>query len=178
MLDERSHRDIDSWLLRIEGEQQRDSVCSLALRDALMKAVHIECARATGVGACGPHPPLVAEALEVIATDYAGPLRPRDIAARVGVSAAHLSHELKRVTGQSPSEWIMQARIDAAKSLLLSSDHPVHRVAEHVGYSDVSLLNRHFRRLTGLAPEAWRRANKARIPANEALVAEEGRSLR
>src|SRR5687767_11139596 len=59
-LDERTREDMDSWLLRVEEEQQRDSVCSLALRDVLLKAVHIECARAVGVGACSGQTPLVA----------------------------------------------------------------------------------------------------------------------
>ena len=165
-LEEPSRVDIDAWLHRIEGEQRNGSACSLAMRDALCRAVYIECARAMEVAGCASHSRVITSALQVITAEYAASLRPRDIAARVGVTASHLSHELQRVTGRSPSEWIIHTRVDAAKLQLVSSDVPVSHIAEAVGYSDVSQLNRHFRRVTGYSPDAWRRANKARHPAN------------
>lgn len=80
--------------------------------------------------------------------------------------AADTSHELQRRTGRSPSEWIMHTRVEAAKSLLLTTRQPIAAVAEAVGYADVSQLNRMFRQLAGTSPGAWRRANGASSSTN------------
>jgi AraC-like DNA-binding protein len=160
-LDEASAADIGAWLNRIDGEQRSQNACALAMREALQRAVYIECARAMAIAGCASHSRLVANALQIITDGYAASLRPRDIAARIGVTASHLSHELRRQTGRSPSEWIIHTRVDAAKLQLIASEESVSQVAEGVGYSDVSQLNRHFRRVTGFSPDAWRRANKA-----------------
>jgi AraC-like DNA-binding protein len=150
----------------MDAEQRSGDACSIAMREAIFRAIYIECARLTGAASCGDHPRLVSGALQIISKEYRTALRPRDIAERVGVTAAHLSHELRRRTGRSPSEWIAQARIDAAKLRLLSSRDSVSTIAAAVGYTDVSQLNRQFRQLTSMSPHAWRNANKASHPAN------------
>ncbi len=165
-LDEPRAADLQSWLNRIVIEQRNRDACSRALCESLTRALQIECARAVGVARCENQPRVVAAALEIINSEYTQPLRPKDIAERIGVSAAHLSHELKRRTGRSPSEWIMHTRVEAAKSLLLMSREGIAALAEAVGYADVSQLNRSFRQLTGTSPAAWRRANDAPSSAN------------
>jgi AraC-like DNA-binding protein len=165
-LDEPRAADLQSWLNRIVIEQRNRDACSRALCETLTRALHIECARAVGVARCDNQSRVVAAALEIISAEFAQPLRPKDIAERIGVSAAHLSHELQRRTGRSPSEWIMHTRLEAAKSLLLTTRHSSASVAEAVGYADVSQLNRTFRQLTGTSPAAWRRANGASSSTN------------
>jgi AraC-like DNA-binding protein len=165
-LDEPRAADLQSWLNRIVIEQRNRDACSRALCESLTRALHIECARAVGVARCDNQSRVVVAALEIINSEYTQPLRPKDIAERIGVSAAHLSHELQRRTGRSPTEWIMQTRIEAAKSLLLTTRHAIATVAEAVGYADVSQLNRTFRQLTGTSPAAWRRANDAPSSTN------------
>lgn len=160
-LDEQRAADLQSWLNRIVIEQRNRDACSRALCESLTRALHIECARAVGVARCDNQSRVVSAALNMIKSEYTQPLRPKDIADRIGVSAAHLSHELQRRTGRSPSEWIMHTRVEAAKSLLLTTRHAIAAVAESVGYADVSQLNRTFRQLTGTSPAAWRRANDA-----------------
>ena len=155
-LDEEPFRDLESWLSRIHLEQREATSCSVALREALLQAVQIECARAMGVGSCAEYPLLVRRVLAIVEAEYTARLRPRDVAARVGVTPAHLSHELRRLTGRSPSEWIAHTRIQAAKRYLLLSNERVCAIAAAVGYSDVSQLNRQFRREVGLSPHAWR----------------------
>ena len=60
----------------------------------------------------------------------------------------------------------MRTRVDAAKSLLLTSRSSIAAIAETVGYADVSQLNRAFRQLTNTSPAAWRRANGASFSTN------------
>jgi AraC-like DNA-binding protein len=165
-LDQPRAADLSGWLNRIVLEQRNGDPCSRALCESLTRALHIECARAMGIGPCSNQSRLVAGALQIINAEYAHPLRPKDVADRIGVTPAHLSHELQRRTGRSPSEWIMHARVEAAKTLLLSSQTSTAAIAEAVGYGDVSQLNRCFRQLTGTSPAAWRRANGAHNATN------------
>lgn len=165
-LDEPRAADLQSWLNRIVVEQRNRDACSRALCESLTRALHIECARAVGVARCDNQSRVVAAALEIIGSEYTRALRPKDIAERIGVSAAHLSHELQRRTGRSPSEWIMHTRVEAAKSMLLTTRHSITTVAEAVGYADVSQLNRSFRQFAGTSPAAWRRANHASSSTN------------
>jgi AraC-like DNA-binding protein len=158
-LQEAGIADLHAWLQRIHTEQRDQNACSLAMQEALYKAVHIECARAMGLATCSGHTPVVANALKIIQAEFEAPLRPRDIAARIGVTPAHLSHELRLRTGRSPSEWISHTRIEAAKLRLLSSRDTVSAIAEAVGYADVSQLNRQFRKMMGASPDTWRRSN-------------------
>jgi AraC-like DNA-binding protein len=158
--------DLSGWLSRIVIEQRNNDACSRALCETLARALQIECARAVGIARCDNQSRLVAGAMQIIGAEYSRPLRPKDIAERLGVSAAHLSHELQRRTGRSPSEWIMHTRVEAAKTLLLTSQSSTAAVAEAVGYGDVSQLNRTFRQLTGASPAAWRRANGAHNSTN------------
>ena len=158
--------DLSSWLNRIVIEQRNGDACSRALCETLTRALQIECARAVGIARCGNQSRIVAGALQIINSEYSRPLRPKEIAERLGVSAAHLSHELQRRTGRSPSEWITHARLEAAKTLLLTSQNSTATVAEAVGYGDVSQLNRMFRQHTGASPAAWRRAQPAKIAQN------------
>lgn len=160
-LDEPRIADLENWLNRIVIEQRNRDACSRALCESLTRALRIECARAVGIARCDNQSRVVAAALEIISSEYAQSLRPKDIAERIGVSPAHLSHELQRRTGRSPTEWIMHTRVEAAKSLLLTTRHAIATIAEAVGYADVSQLNRTFRQLLGTSPAGWRRANDA-----------------
>ena len=165
-LDEPRIADLENWLNRIVVEQRNRDACSRALCESLMRALRIECARAVGIARCDNQSRVVAAALEIISSEYAQSLRPKDIAERIGVSPAHLSHELQRRTGRSPTEWIMHTRVEAAKSLLLTTRHAIATIAEAVGYADVSQLNRTFRQLMGTSPAGWRRANDASSSTN------------
>jgi AraC-like DNA-binding protein len=165
-LDEPRVADLQNWLNRIVIEQRNRDACSRALCESLMRALRIECARAVGIARCDNRSRVVAAALEIISSEFAQSLRPKDIAERIGVSPAHLSHELQRRTGRSPTEWIMHTRVEAAKSLLLTTRQAIATIAEAVGYADVSQLNRTFRQLMGTSPAAWRRANDASSSTN------------
>jgi AraC family transcriptional regulator len=76
----------------------------------------------------------------------------------VKLSRSHFSRAFKISTGLAPHQWLLQARIDKAKQLLLDTDRPLAQVAIDVGFADQAHLTRTFRRHTGESPGAWRRA--------------------
>jgi AraC-like DNA-binding protein len=69
----------------------------------------------------------------------------------------HFGKLFRKYTGQTPGDFIIQSRINAARSLLQSSSHSVRRIAELLGYGDVYAFSRQFHQKTGLTPSACRK---------------------
>jgi transcriptional regulator GlxA family with amidase domain len=69
----------------------------------------------------------------------------------------HFGKLFRKYTAQTPGDFIIQSRINAARSLLQSSSHSVIRIAELLGYSDVYAFSRQFHQKTGLTPSACRK---------------------
>ena len=60
--------------------------------------------------------------------------------------------------GVSPHRYVMQARIERAKSLLANTTRPLSEVALDCGFSSQSHLSTVFRRFTGRTPGRFRKA--------------------
>ena len=79
-----------------------------------------------------------------------------DLAEAVGLSKYHFCREFKKATRVTPMAFVRQVRVEAARSLLLSTSLTLKVIAEQVGFSDEFQLSRVFRRVTGLAPSQVR----------------------
>ena len=80
-----------------------------------------------------------------------------ELAACVHLSPYHFARLFKQSVGVPPHEYILRERVEKAKDLLRSGRLTVGDVAQAVGFSDHSKLDRHFKRLTGLSPRQFRR---------------------
>ena len=78
------------------------------------------------------------------------------LAACVHLSPYHFARLFKQSTGVPPHEYVLRQRVEKAKALLRSGRLTVGEVAQAVGFSDHSKLDRHFKRLTGLTPLQFR----------------------
>jgi transcriptional regulator GlxA family with amidase domain len=86
--------------------------------------------------------------------------QPYDLAALARafqVSTRTMLRRFGNETGQSPLDFLQQARVDAAKRLLESPDHTVTSAMEHVGYTDLASFRRLFTTRVGMTPAAYRR---------------------
>src|SRR6266481_3397155 len=72
------------------------------------------------------------------------------IAQAVYISPYHFAKLFKESTGQSPYQYVVEARARKAKELLATSKFTISEVAQHVGFADQSHLTRHFKRVFGL----------------------------
>jgi len=79
-----------------------------------------------------------------------------DIAGQVFLSEQYLMRTFKKATGLSILEFITNERLRLAQELLVSTDWPINRVADEVGYGNYSYFIRLFKRNTGLTPLAFR----------------------
>jgi AraC family transcriptional regulator len=74
------------------------------------------------------------------------------IAQAVGMSPDHFTRLFKKSTGQSPHQYVVEARVRKAKELLRTGKFTISEAAFHVGFVDQSHLTRHFKRVFGLPP--------------------------
>lgn len=79
-----------------------------------------------------------------------------DLAQRLHCSRYHFTRLFKEVNNVSPQEFIVDARIEAAKGLLHSSNYTIGRIANLLGYSDIYFFSRQFKNKTGCSPSQYR----------------------
>ena len=80
-----------------------------------------------------------------------------DLGRRAHLSPRQFSRRFRAATGESPAAWLLRRRLDASLPLLESSDEPVEQVAARVGFPTAAAFRRHFARVYGIPPSAWRR---------------------
>lgn len=72
------------------------------------------------------------------------------------LSPSYLSRIFKRETGVNLSTYLQNVRIDAAKTLLRTSNLKSYEVAERVGINDPVYFSRIFKKITGFKPKDYR----------------------
>ncbi|UVI33032.1 AraC family transcriptional regulator [Paenibacillus spongiae] len=79
-----------------------------------------------------------------------------EIARHAGFNENYFSRLFKRMTGTSAQEYLIRLRIDRSKHLLKKSAKPVSEVAFEVGFENVNVYIRDFKKLTGVTPLKYR----------------------
>lgn len=78
------------------------------------------------------------------------------LAERAGVTPQHLGRMFRELTGRSPKEYVLEARVEAAKAYLHGSSLPIKRIAAELGFHDEFHFSRLFSRRVGASPSAYR----------------------
>jgi len=84
-----------------------------------------------------------------------------DVLKEVPLSRRALEHRFRRRLGRTPKEEIQRLRLDRAKSLLASTDLPLARISDRLGFHQPAYLSAVFKKKTGLSPAAWRHRNRS-----------------
>lgn len=99
----------------------------------------------------------VHRALAYIHAHLADNLRLEDIAGAARMSVYHFSRTFRKATGSGPHRYLVQARVQRVKALLLSGGgRSLAAIADETGFSDQSHMSKVFRRFTGVSPKAFR----------------------
>ena len=96
---------------------------------------------------------LIARIVENPAVDLSGP----SLAALAGMSERTFSRAFRSETGTTPAHFVETARVDRAKALLETSDWPLARIAERVGFGSKDALHRAFLKHVGTPPGGYRK---------------------
>lgn len=98
----------------------------------------------------------VRRAIDFIRANYRDNIGFRDIAGQLDMSPYHFARMFKQSTGESPHQFIMRCRIEAAKQMLVGGDMPIADIAFEVGYKSQSYFTTRFAQLAGVTPAAFR----------------------
>lgn len=105
---------------------------------------------------------IVKKYFDEITGNPAGDYSIEGIAAKHGCSRDYFSRLFKRYAGTSFRDFCMNARIENAKLHLSSTDYPIWKIAEILGYHETGFFCRQFKDWTGLSPLKYRRRNLVR----------------
>lgn len=98
--------------------------------------------------------PQLSHALNAIHHQPEKPWTLQELASLSNMSRSKFADFFRRVIGNSAGEYLIEFRIELAKSLLLK-DKAVGLVANEVGYETASALARVFRKKLGVSPLEW-----------------------
>ena len=134
-----------------------------AIGAALIYRLHRACVRSRQRGRdfirSAPDAAHVGRAKAFIRLNHERPIALAEVAAAVDLNPAYLSRCFRRVTGQSVGEFLLAARIESAKRLLLEG-YSVKAAAFHTGFGSASYFCRQFLRVAKTTPlgfVAWQK---------------------
>ncbi len=99
----------------------------------------------------------IVEVVRHLDVAYAEPCGLDTLAAMGQVSRFHFIRLFRAVTGESPRQYLIGARLRAAADRLTDTAEPITHIAFDIGFNDISHFNATFRRAFGLSPTAWRK---------------------
>jgi AraC family transcriptional regulator len=129
-----------------------DEVTPLAVEAAALELV-ARLARSVGLER---RPSWLGKARAVLHDRYADPLSLTEIADAIGVEPERLARGFRRAYGEPLGTYLRRIRVNAAATLLATTDEPISRVAGEVGFADQSHLTRWFGRYLETTPGRYR----------------------
>ena len=79
------------------------------------------------------------------------------LAKKFYISSFYLSHQFKKVTGFTLTDYIQMTRVRNAQTLLLSTAAPITEIAFQCGFTSFSQFNRAFNKFLHISPSGFRK---------------------
>lgn len=79
-----------------------------------------------------------------------------DIAEAICISKSHLSHTIKKETGETVHQWILREKINIARQMLAKKEYSMNEVWSILGFCSQSHFAKCFRQITGMTPSQFR----------------------
>lgn len=83
-----------------------------------------------------------------------------DLASAVGLSRFHFARRFRTTAGIPPHEFVLQRRIERARTLLERTNTPLLDIALACGFADQPHLTREFKKRVGVTPGRYRSQNR------------------
>jgi AraC family transcriptional regulator len=110
-----------------------------------------------------PSIPRLSEVFEFIELNYHQSIRLKEVAQAVGYSSAYLTDLVRRLTGKTVNNWIIERRIVEASTLLLETNYSVDEIGLKVGYQNINHFYCQFRDYYKNTPRAWRESQRCHV---------------
>lgn len=107
---------------------------------------------------------LVSQAIRYIHEHYEMPLTIDSLASILECSPRHLARLFRNSDiGQSPSDYLIQFRMQKASELLIQTELTLQDIAINVGYQDGYYFSRMFKKYMGLSPIRYRQQHRQNV---------------
>ena len=80
------------------------------------------------------------------------------LADRVAMSVRNFERVFTRELGRTPSQYILQARVEAARHQIERTDRGLKQIAAACGFASADAMRRSFVRLVGITPSQYRQS--------------------
>jgi len=107
----------------------------------------------------GLSPSVLNRVKEYIHVQLAAPLQLAELAEIAGLSEFHFARMFKQSMGIAPHQYVMNARIIRAESLLYNTELDITTIALDCGFSSTSHFSNRFKFLRGVSPSTVRQAS-------------------
>ncbi len=91
-----------------------------------------------------------------IAEHLGARLSVEDLAGHLSMSVRNFERVFTREVGTTPSQYVLQMRVEAARRQLERTDKGLKQVAATAGFGNIDLMRRAFIRLLGITPSRYR----------------------
>lgn len=99
----------------------------------------------------------IRNAKEYIQNHYSEPITLEEVSSAVGLSTAYFSTLFKKTEGGGFAKYLIQVRMEQAKSLLRETNAPVAEICRRVGYNDLKHFTHTFEKTVGVKPATYRK---------------------
>jgi len=96
--------------------------------------------------------------IRYVLKNFARNLTVDSLAKQFNLSRSHLCRLFKAYTGLSPQRYLINTRVEAAKSFLASSRYSMKEIAQNCGFRDSMHLSIIFKSYTSLSPTEYRKS--------------------
>lgn len=79
-----------------------------------------------------------------------------EMASKACMSKDHFIRVFKNETGETPNAYFTHRKMERAELMLITTDLPINRIADMLGYEDYSYFIRMFRKKVGTTPQQYR----------------------
>jgi AraC-like DNA-binding protein len=105
-------------------------------------------------------PPAIAHVVAYIKANLERPLNIERLADLAGSSRGHFVRAFTAATGQAPSNYVFEERMERVERLLVATDMSIVTIAEATGFSNANYLAKVFRRRHDSSPLTYRQTRR------------------
>jgi LacI family transcriptional regulator len=105
----------------------------------------------------------MAEAMRFILKNFDQPIRMNELLKANPMSRRSMERRFRKVFGCSVAEQIRQQRINRARLMLTTTEHPITLIAEKCGFSSYNYMSRIFAEVVGRSPRDFRNQGRAKL---------------
>lgn len=105
----------------------------------------------------------IADVVDHITSNYDEDLSLEQAAAIAHLSPTAFSRNFQRLTGSRFTEFVTKVRVGQACSMLQATDQKIATICHEVGFRNLANFNRHFLKVKGMTPSAYRDLTRAEL---------------